>query len=98
VIEEVKEILVEALEECEKSREHRDPYSRLGHLKGAVMVALNYFAVEVKEENRLAKRVRKMLEKAPETIICQNCGREVAEDEYSAEADKCIYCLEECPF
>ncbi len=46
MVEKVKEVLKKALEECEKDREQTNPYSRLGHLKGAVMVALNYLALE----------------------------------------------------
>lgn len=80
MVEKVKEILKEALEECEKSRETANPYSRLGHLKGAVMVALSYFAVEVKEED--------------EKVYCFGCDEMIPVDEYDHLKELCNSCVD----
>lgn len=74
-----KEILKEALEECESDRERVDPYSRLGHLKGAVMVALSYLAEEVRAE---------------EKVYCFGCDKDVPVDEYDHLKELCNSCID----
>lgn len=75
-----KEILKEALEECERDRERVNAYSRLGHLKGAVMVALSYLAGEVKREEKKA--------------YCFGCDEDVPVDEYNHLKELCNSCID----